>query len=60
DIFFIAIVAIILYFREKIGISDVFEILKSYTVIYFIYSLLLILGILFFVLKEMKNQNIIK
>ncbi|EXC52807.1 putative membrane protein [Acinetobacter baumannii 1036938] len=37
-----------------------FEILKSYTVIYFIYSLLLILGILFFVLKEMKNQNIIK
>ncbi|MCP9196436.1 translocase [Acinetobacter baumannii] len=48
DIFFIAIVAIILYFREKIGISDVFEILKSYTVIYFIYSLLLILGILSF------------
>lgn len=60
DVIFIVILAIILYFREEIGISDVFEILASYTIIYFIYSFLLIFGILLFILKEIKNQNIIK
>lgn len=60
DVIFIVILAIILYFREEIGISDVFEILTSYTIIYFIYSFLLIFGILLFILKEIKNQNIIK